>query len=141
MTKARRDVVQKVYPELNKVVVEGVNVHKKHKKPTQATPEGSVLDIYVPLRCLEGRARSTRRPRKPPASISKSSMARRVASASPARASISKEDSDYGRRKENRSREGPPKKKSEKAVKKAAAPKAEAPKAAAEAAPAKAEKR
>jgi large subunit ribosomal protein L24 len=47
--KGKVGTVQKVYPELNKVVVEGVNTHKKHKKPTQATPEGSILDIYVPL--------------------------------------------------------------------------------------------
>jgi large subunit ribosomal protein L24 len=47
--KGKVGTVQKVYPTLNKVVVEGVNVHKKHKKPTQGTPEGSVLDIYVPL--------------------------------------------------------------------------------------------
>ena len=47
--KGKVGAVQKVYPELNKVVVEGVNTHKKHKKPTQATPEGSILDIYVPL--------------------------------------------------------------------------------------------
>ena len=31
------------------MVVEGVNVHKRHKKPTQAVPEGSVLDVYVPF--------------------------------------------------------------------------------------------
>ena len=42
--KGKQGTVQKVYPKLNKVVVEGVNVHKKHKKPTQ-----NVLDIYVPL--------------------------------------------------------------------------------------------
>ena len=47
--KGKVGVVQKVYPELNKVVVEGVNVHKKHKKPTQQNPEGTVVDIYVPL--------------------------------------------------------------------------------------------
>lgn len=47
--KGKIGLVQKVYPELNKVVVEGVNTHKKHKKPTQATPEGSILDIYVPI--------------------------------------------------------------------------------------------
>ena len=47
--KGKTGVVQKVYPKLNKVVVEGVNVHKKHKKPTQATPEGSILDMYVPI--------------------------------------------------------------------------------------------
>jgi large subunit ribosomal protein L24 len=47
--KGKVGLVQKVYPTLNKVVVEGVNVHKKHKKPTQGTPEGSILDIYVPI--------------------------------------------------------------------------------------------
>ena len=47
--KGKTGVVQKVYPKLNKVVVEGVNVHKKHKKPTQQTPEGSVAEIYVPV--------------------------------------------------------------------------------------------
>ena len=47
--KGKTGVVQVVYPRLNKAVVEGVNVHKKHRKPTQATPEGSIVDIYVPL--------------------------------------------------------------------------------------------
>ena len=47
--KGKTGIVQRAYPSLNKVVVEGVNVHKKHKKPTQATPEGSVVDIYVPI--------------------------------------------------------------------------------------------
>lgn len=47
--KGKEGIVQKVFPKLNKVVVEGVNVHKKHNKPTQQTPEGSVLDIYVPI--------------------------------------------------------------------------------------------
>ena len=47
--KGKEGIVQLVYPKLNKVVVEGVNVHKKHKKPTQQTPEGSVVEIYVPF--------------------------------------------------------------------------------------------
>ena len=42
-------VVQKVYPKVNKVVVEGVNVHKKHVKPTQQNPEGSIQEMYAPL--------------------------------------------------------------------------------------------
>lgn len=41
--------VQKAFPKLNKVVVEGVNVHKKHQKPKQNNPEGSIVDIYVPI--------------------------------------------------------------------------------------------
>ena len=47
--KGKTGVVQAVYPKLNKVVVEGVNVHKKHRKPTQQNPEGSINEIYVPI--------------------------------------------------------------------------------------------
>lgn len=47
--KGKEGIVQAVYPKVNKVVVEGVNVHKKHKKPTQQNPEGSVVDMYVPI--------------------------------------------------------------------------------------------
>ena len=47
--KGKTGIVQRVYPKLNKVVVEGINVHKKHKKPTQSVPEGSILDVYVPI--------------------------------------------------------------------------------------------
>ncbi len=47
--KGKEGVVQRVYPKLNKVVVEGVNVHKKHRKPSQNVPEGSVVEIYVPI--------------------------------------------------------------------------------------------
>ena len=47
--KGKEGLVQRVYPKLNKVVVEGVNVHKKHRKPTQGSPEGTVVDIYVPI--------------------------------------------------------------------------------------------
>ncbi len=47
--KGKVGIVQAVYPKLNKVVVEGVNVHKKHRKPTQANPEGSINEIYVPI--------------------------------------------------------------------------------------------
>lgn len=47
--KGKTGVVQKALPKLDKVVVEGVNVRKKHKKPTQANPEGSIVDIYAPI--------------------------------------------------------------------------------------------
>ncbi len=47
--KGKTGIVQAVYPKVGKVVVEGVNVHKKHKKPTQQTPEGSILEVYVPI--------------------------------------------------------------------------------------------
>ena len=47
--KGKTGTIQKVYPKLNKVVVENVNVRKKHKKPTQANPEGSIVEIYAPI--------------------------------------------------------------------------------------------
>ena len=47
--KGKTGTIQKVYPKLNKVVVENVNVRKKHKKPTQQTPEGSIVEIYAPI--------------------------------------------------------------------------------------------
>jgi len=47
--KGKSGIVQKVFPKLNRVVVEGVSVHKKHQKPTQSTPEGSIIDIYTPI--------------------------------------------------------------------------------------------
>ncbi len=47
--KGKTGIVQRVFPKLNRVVVEGVNVHKKHRKPTQQVAEGSVVDIYVPI--------------------------------------------------------------------------------------------
>lgn len=47
--KGKTGTIQKVIPESNRVVVENVNVRKKHKKPTQANPEGSILEIYAPI--------------------------------------------------------------------------------------------
>ena len=47
--KGKTGVIQKVIPERNLVVVEGVNVRKKHQKPTQANPEGSIVEIYAPI--------------------------------------------------------------------------------------------
>lgn len=47
--KGKTGVIQKVIPELNRVVVENVNVRKKHQKPTQANPEGSIVEVYAPI--------------------------------------------------------------------------------------------
>ena len=47
--KGKTGTIQKVDPKTNRVVVEGVNLRKKHKKPTQASPEGSIVEIYAPI--------------------------------------------------------------------------------------------
>ena len=47
--KGKTGTIQKVDPRTNRVVVEGVNVRKKHRKPTQQNPEGSIVEIYAPI--------------------------------------------------------------------------------------------
>jgi len=39
----------KVYPATNKVVVEGVNMVKKHQKPTQANQQGGIVEVEAPI--------------------------------------------------------------------------------------------
>lgn len=47
--KGKVGIVQKSFPKLERVVVEGVNVRKKHQKPRQNNPEGSIVEIYAPI--------------------------------------------------------------------------------------------
>ena len=41
--------VQKVMPKVGKVLVEGVNVMTRHRKPSQANPQGGIDRIPAPL--------------------------------------------------------------------------------------------
>lgn len=41
--------VIKVFPDQNRVIVRGVNVVKKHTKPTQANPNGGVVEKELPI--------------------------------------------------------------------------------------------
>jgi len=47
--KGKVGTIQKVDPKSNRVVVENVNVRKKHRKPTQQNPEGGIIEIYAPI--------------------------------------------------------------------------------------------
>ena len=47
--KGKTGTVQKVIPEQNRVVVENVNLRKKHRKPTQQNPDGGIVEIYAPI--------------------------------------------------------------------------------------------
>ncbi len=42
-------VIMRVIPEKNKVIVEGVNVAKKHQRATRATMQGGIIDKDMPL--------------------------------------------------------------------------------------------
>lgn len=41
--------VLKVLPKKDKVIVEGVNIAKKHMKPTQANPDGGIVEKEMPI--------------------------------------------------------------------------------------------
>lgn len=45
----KEGTVLKVYPDKNKVIVEGVNIIKKHAKPTQSNPDGGILEYEAPI--------------------------------------------------------------------------------------------
>ncbi len=41
--------VLKVYPSDLKVIVEGINIRKRHTKPTQKNPQGGILEKEAPI--------------------------------------------------------------------------------------------
>jgi large subunit ribosomal protein L24 len=47
--KGKTGKVKKVLAASNKVIVERVNMVKKHRKPTQANPAGGIDDVEMPL--------------------------------------------------------------------------------------------
>jgi large subunit ribosomal protein L24 len=42
-------VIMRVIPEKNKVIVEGVNIAKKHQRPTRTTMQGGIIDKDMPI--------------------------------------------------------------------------------------------
>ena len=42
-------VIMRVLPDKNKVIVEGVNIAKKHQRPTRATMQGGIIDKDMPI--------------------------------------------------------------------------------------------
>jgi len=47
--KGKKAEVVRALPALDKVIVEGVNVAKRHSKPTRATQQGGVIDKFMPV--------------------------------------------------------------------------------------------
>jgi large subunit ribosomal protein L24 len=41
--------VLKVFPNEDKIIVEGVNIVKRHSKPTQKNPQGGILEKESPI--------------------------------------------------------------------------------------------
>jgi large subunit ribosomal protein L24 len=47
--RTKRGVIMKVFPKNDKVIVEGVNVAKKHQRQTKARVKGGIIDKDMPI--------------------------------------------------------------------------------------------
>jgi len=45
----KKGKVLKASPSLNRLVVQGVNIHKRHKRPTQDLPQGGIIEAEGPI--------------------------------------------------------------------------------------------
>jgi large subunit ribosomal protein L24 len=47
--RGRTGKVLKVFPKTLRVIIEGVNLRKKHTKPTQKSPQGGIIEKEAPI--------------------------------------------------------------------------------------------
>jgi large subunit ribosomal protein L24 len=47
--KGKQGVILAAFPKKNRVIVEGVNIVKKHAKPSQANPQGGIISKEAPI--------------------------------------------------------------------------------------------
>jgi len=47
--KGKKGKVLKVFPKVNKVIVEGINLRKRHTKPSQNNPQGGIIEKEAPI--------------------------------------------------------------------------------------------
>lgn len=48
-SKGEQGRVIRMIPKMNRVVVEGVNVIKKHQKPNASNPQGGIVEMEAPI--------------------------------------------------------------------------------------------
>jgi len=47
--KEKKGLVLKVFPDLGKVIVNGINVRKKHEKPNKVNQNGGIIEKEMPI--------------------------------------------------------------------------------------------
>ena len=47
--KGKEGVVKTALPKQNKVIVEGINIVKKHSKPSAEAPQGGIVETEAPI--------------------------------------------------------------------------------------------
>ena len=53
-----------VFPKTNRVVVEGVNICRKHQKPSNANPDGGIIDKECPIHVSNVKLAETKKAKK-----------------------------------------------------------------------------
>jgi len=48
-SKGKKGIVTKVFPKLEKVIVNGVNIRKKHEKPNKVNQNGGIVEKEMPI--------------------------------------------------------------------------------------------
>jgi large subunit ribosomal protein L24 len=48
-SKGKKGVVTKVFPKLAKIIVNGINVRKKHEKPNKTNQNGGIIEKEMPI--------------------------------------------------------------------------------------------
>jgi len=48
-SRGKEGKVLKVFPETNRVIVEGVNIMKRHTRPSQKNPQGGIVQREAPI--------------------------------------------------------------------------------------------
>ena len=47
--KGKTGKVLKVFPKVSRVIVEGINLRKRHTKPSQKNPQGGIIEKEAPI--------------------------------------------------------------------------------------------
>ncbi|NIS38242.1 50S ribosomal protein L24 [Candidatus Saccharibacteria bacterium] len=47
--RGKRGKVLKVFPKEQRIIVEGVNIVKRHTRPTQQMPQGGIISVEAPI--------------------------------------------------------------------------------------------
>ncbi|NMB42199.1 MAG: 50S ribosomal protein L24 [Firmicutes bacterium] len=47
--RGKKGKILRTFPSKNKVLVEGINIVKKHARPTQKVPQGGIREIEAPI--------------------------------------------------------------------------------------------
>ena len=57
--KGKEGKIVKVMPKNNRVVVEGVNIVKKHTKPSARNPQGGIIEMEAPIHASNVMSKAT----------------------------------------------------------------------------------